>query len=392
MPQSYTGHLRIAKIAAIFLRLGLTSFGGPAAHIAFMRHEFVHRRGWLSQSEFLDRVGAANLIPGPNSTEVAMQIGYRRAGLPGLLAAGVCFILPSAALTYLLAVLYRQFGSLPQAAALLHGVQPVILVIVLQATVKLARAALRSTASGAIAASALFAATAGFSALPTLAFAGSAAGFIHWLRSTPRSRWAAAALILAPALALAAALAPHPPHLAADAPRLPVLFAYFLKLGSIVYGSGYVLFGLLQSDLVDRFQWLSASQLLDAVAAGQVTPGPVFTAATFLGYTLAGPSGALAATVGIFLPAFAFSAAIGPLVPRLRQSALAAAVLNGVNAASLALLAAVALHLARAAIQGYFSAALALACAFGLARTEWNPSWFLAAGAVAGAAAPLLVS
>jgi chromate transporter len=366
----------LRELALLFLRLGTTAFGGPAAHIAMMEDEVVRRRGWLTREEFLDLLGATNLVPGPNSTELAIHVGRLRAGFPGLLVAGAAFIAPAAALVGAIAWAYVRFGQLPAAEGLLRGVKPVVLAVVLQALVGLGRTAVRTVPLAAVAVAALAAAAAGVDELAVLAAAGAAIALPRVLRGG-----AAAGVLAAPGPAA------WPLAAAAAAPvTVPGLFLVFLKIGSVLYGSGYVLLAFLRADLVERLGWLTEAQLLDAVAVGQVTPGPVFTTATFVGYLLGGPSGAAAATVGIFLPAFFFVAVSGPLVPRIRASPAAGAFLDGVNVASLALMALVTAQLAGAAVTDAPTAAIALVSAVLLLRRRVSSSWLVAAGAAVGLA------
>ena len=364
----------LRELALLFGRLGATAFGGPAAHVAIMEHEVVRRRGWLTRAEFLDLLGAANLIPGPNSTEMAIHVGYRRAGLAGLAVAGAAFILPATVMVAAIGWAYVRYGTLPAADALLRGVKPVVVAIVVQALVGFGRTAIRSRVLAAVALAALAATLLGVDELAVLG-AGGAAGALAriWRRAGP-------AALAWPALPASAVAAP------AAAPALGPIFLVFAKIGSVLFGSGYVLLAFLRTELVERRGWLSESQLLDAVAVGQVTPGPLFTTATFVGYLLHGFSGAAAATLGIFLPAFVFVAASGPLVPRIRRSAAAGAFLDGVNVASLALMAVVTLQLARAALTGLAPGALALASAVLLARFRVNSTWLVLGGAAAGLA------
>ncbi|WP_244221718.1 chromate efflux transporter [Corallococcus exercitus] len=366
----------IGEVARVFLRLGLTSFGGPAAHIAMMEDELVRRRQWLPREEFLDLLGATHLIPGPNSTELAIHLGHRRAGWPGLLVAGVCFIVPAMLLTLAAAWAYVRFGTLPQAGALLYGVKPVILAVVLQALWGLGKTALTTRPRIAVAIGAAVASALGVNELLILAVSGAA--LAAWLRarSAPAS---GSTLVLAPfALHGATVVTASVPF------SLGGLFLFFLKVGSVLFGSGYVLLAFLRADLVEHWGWLTEAQLLDAVAVGQFTPGPVFTTATFIGYLVGGTPGAGLATLGIFLPAFVFVALSGPLVPRLRKSRTAGAVLDGVNAASLALMAVVTWQLGRAALVDGWTVALAVAGAALLLRWRVNSAWLVLGGAAAG--------
>jgi chromate transporter len=338
----------LGELFWVFLRLGVLSFGGPAAHLALMEDELVKRRRWLSAEQFADLVGAANLLPGPTSTEVALFIGRLRRGWLGLLIAGACFILPAALLVGVLAWAYVSFHALPRAEGLLRGLKPAVVVIIVQALTRLAPAALKTR--GLVVLAVLAAGLAALNVNPLLVLL--AAGLLPAaLRRRPDP----------PPSALLLAAAPAAPAAAAGAMPLGTLFLLFLKIGAVLYGGGYVLLAFLEADLVEGdAPWLTRAQLLDAVAAGQVTPGPVFTTATFLGYLLAGPAGAAIATVAIFLPAFVYVAAAGPLLPRLRRSARAAAFLDGVAAGALALTAVVACRLAVEAVRPAPGAAFAL--------------------------------
>ncbi len=359
----------LGEVATLFARLGATSFGGPAAHIALMHQEVVVRRRWMGEQEFLDLVGATNLIPGPNSTEMAIHIGYRRAGWPGLVVAGACFIVPAVIVVLALAWSYVRFRSLPDAAAVLYGVKPVILAVVAQALWGLGRTAVRGPLTAAVGAAALVLYLRGTHELALLALGGLTV-------AAARKAWRGLPLAAGVPVAWPAAGA------AATAFSLDRLALVFFKVGSVLYGSGYVLLAFLRADLVVRLGWLTDRQLLDAVAAGQVTPGPVFTTATFVGYLLGGLPGALVATGAIFLPAFVFVALSHPLIPRLRGSETAGAVLDGVNAVSLALMAGVSWQLARAAVVDLPTALLAAAALLLCARV--NSAWLVAGGGLAG--------
>ena len=314
---------RLKEIAWLFLRLGTTAFGGPAAHIAMMEDEVVRRRRWIDRDRFLDLLGATNLIPGPNSTEMAIHLGHQRAGWSGLVTAGMCFIVPASLLTLALAGAYVHFGARPHAAALLYGVKPVIIAVVVQALVGLGRSAVKTLPLAALAVLAVAASAAGMNEIAVLLLAGAAATVMRPSAARPL-RCAAAAALATPAGAGAAAVSPV---------KVSALFLVFLKVGAILFGSGYVLLAFLRADLVEQRHWLTAGQLLDAIAIGQITPGPVFSTATFVGYVLAGLPGAFVATAGIFLPSFVFVALSGPLVPRLRRSPAAGAFLDGVTVA-----------------------------------------------------------
>jgi chromate transporter len=383
---------RLRELALLFLKLGTIGFGGPAAHIAMMETEVVQRRGWLTRAQFLDYVSATNLIPGPNSTELAIHIGYARAGWPGLVIAGACFIAPAALLVTLLAWAYVIHGTLPAVSGVLAGVKAVVIAIVALALWRLGRTALATRLTAVIGVGAAAAVAAGVHELFVLTGAAVAAALARVGTRRDRGPHATLGAMAAAAAADvagvgmtvrdgAAALA-----LAAvgSVPTPLGLFAVFTKIGAVLFGSGYVLLAFLRADLVLRHGWLTEQQLLDAIAVGQVTPGPLFTTATFVGYVVAGGAGAAAATLGIFLPAFVFVALSGPILPRLRRSVVAGAMLDGVNAASLALMAVVTVHLARAALVDAPLALLAAASLVVLWRWSVNSVWLVAAGAAFG--------
>jgi chromate transporter len=361
----------LRELALVFLKLGATSFGGPAAHVAMMEEEVVARRRWLTREEFLDLFGMTNLIPGPNSTELAIHIGRVRAGVPGLIVAGASFIVPAMLIVLALAWAYVRYGALPASLAVIAGIQPVVIAIVLQALVRFSRTALSTPTLVCIALAAAAANALGADEL--LVLLAAALGALV-LRSRSSGAAGASALALLPQLA-PAALAPC---------TATALFLFFLKVGSVLFGSGYVLIAFLRADLVTRWGWLTEAQLLDAVAAGQITPGPVFTTATFIGYVLGGPGWALLATLGIFLPAFVFVAASAPLVPLLRRSESASALLRGINAASVALMAVVTWRLAEGALVDAPTVALALASAALLLATRVSSIWLVVLGGAVG--------
>jgi chromate transporter len=360
----------IAELVGLFLRLGASSFGGPAAHIAMMREEVVRRRGWLSDRTFIDYLSAANLIPGPNSTELAMHIGHDRAGWRGLLAAGTAFIVPAALIVGALAAAYTRYATVPDVALLFTGVKPVVIAVVAHAVWGLGRTILARPSPALVGIAALAALVAGVNELIVLAVSGA----VMWLITTRPSALGIVALTAAPAAAVVAPPAPF---------SLGLLFALFLKIGAVLFGSGYVLLAFLRADFVERLGWLSEQQLLDAVAIGQITPGPVFTTATFIGYILGGPSGAAVATAGIFLPAFVFVALTRPLLTRIRASARAARVLDGINAASLAMMVFVLMQLARAALISPLTVGIAAASLLAIAVFRINSALLMAAGGAA---------
>jgi chromate transporter len=386
-------------VAVLFLKLGWIAFGGPAAHVALMRQEVVARRRWLTEQQFLDLLGASNLIPGPTSTELAIYLGYMRAGRLGLLLAGGLFILPAMLLVLGFAWAYVRYGSTPQAASFLYGIKPVIIAVIVQASYGLLRAALKTWRLGVVTALAAVLYLLGLNPLLPLLGLAVAVMLVEnraRLRRPPAQAGLAAAIPAAPlaqeplaARCVAARRLAGPMGVSAAAGTfsLATLFLTFLKIGATLYGSGYVLVAFLRHDFVQRLGWLTDRQILDAVAVGQFTPGPVFTTATFVGYLTGRWAGAVVATIGIFLPSFVFVASVYPFVPRLRGSPWTAAFLDGANAAALGLMLAVAWQLGVTSIVDPLTAVLALGAAVLLIRTPVNSAWLVLGGAVAGAAA-----
>ncbi|MET0386682.1 MAG: chromate efflux transporter [Polyangiales bacterium] len=375
----------LLTLGSLFLRLGVTAFGGPVVHIAMMQDEVVRRRGWLTEAQFLDLQSAANLIPGPNSTELAIHIGWVQRRWAGLIVAGTAFIVPATIITALVGWFYVRFGELPALQWALYGVKPVVLAVVVQAIVQLAPKAAPSGWLRGLAVVALVLAAVGVDELPILFGAGIVASIVASFGAStvaaPKQRTPGTSVdtrALAPLLPLAAGAAAH------SSVGLPALFGIFFKIGSVLFGSGYVLLAFLRADLVERLGWLTEAQLIDAVSVGQVTPGPVFTTATFIGFVLGGWPGAWVATAGIFLPAFIFVALSGPLVPRLRASKRAGAFLDGVNVASLALMVHVTFQLTRAALIDVPTVALATLSAWLLIRYKLNATWLIAIGLIVG--------
>ncbi len=371
----------LRELAALFLRLGTLAMGGPAAHIAMMEDEVVRRRRWMTHERFLDMLGVCNLIPGPNSTEMAIHIGQLRAGFAGLVVAGACFILPAAAIVMAIAWMYVRYGTMPQAVGLLYGIKPVIIAVVLQALWGLGRTAIKSRLLAAIAIVSFIAALFEVNDMIVLIGGGVVMMAIRAVEDREAARATLAAL---PTVASGMKPAAIAAAVVAVPFSLTTLFLFFLKVGAVLFGSGYVLLAFLRTDLVDRWHWLTQAQLLDAVAVGQVTPGPVFTTATFIGYILGGFRGAVVATLGIFLPSFFFVSISGPLIPHLRRSSLAGAFLDGVNVGAWALMAAVTLFLARAAVVDVVTTILALASAFVLIRYRVNSAWLVIGGGLIG--------
>lgn len=378
---------RLSEVLRYFFRLGVIAFGGPAAHIAIMRRELVTQRKWLTDQEFVDHLGVTNLIPGPNSTELTMHMGARRAGMAGLWVAGAAFIIPAVLITLFFAWLYVEYGDTPTGTALIYGIQPIILAVIIQAAWGLRGTVLKGMDT------VLLGVLVGALALSDLPFTneailvmGSGVLLLAWRLFTKRTG------------------IPNPPPPRIDLSRfrrgprnlgalflatpigysLPELFLVFLKIGAVLYGSGYVLIAFIQADLVDTRGWITEQQLVDAIAVGQFTPGPVFSTATFIGYLIDGVPGALAATAGIFLPSFVFVALTHPLVPRLRQSPWASGFLDGVNTGALALMLVVSIQLANEALDDWFAVALFIGAAFVLVRYSPNSALLIAAGAVAG--------
>lgn len=369
----------LGELALLFLKLGTISFGGPAAHTAMMRREVVVERKWMSDEEFLDLNSASNLIPGPNSTELAIHIGYERAGWPGLIVAGVAFIVPAVVIVLGFAWVYTVYGKLPQVESVLFAVKPVILAIVLQAIWHLAKAAVKNYLYALLAIAAVIACFIGVNELIVLFAGGAMVGLVDWARRRGRDLAAVIPIFL---LQLGTT--------AAGGITLGGIFIFFLKIGSVLFGSGYVLLAFLRADLVERYGWLTDQQLLDAVAVGQVTPGPVFTTATFIGYVLAGVPGALVATVGIFLPAFVFVALSGWLVPKIRASESLRGFLNGLNVASLSLMAFVTYELGRSAVVDAMTLAMFLASLVLLIYVRVNSAWLIIGSAIIGIVTRLL--
>lgn len=369
---------RLREIVGLFLRLGATAFGGPAAHIALMHSEVVERRKWLTEQQFLDLLGATNLIPGPNSTEMAIHLGYLRAGLPGLVAAGISFILPAMLIVMGMAWIYLRYGSTPQAAWLLYGIKPVIIAVILQALLGLGRSAVKNRLTAVIGLAVFVLYLLGINELILLFASGVLVMLIrNWQHLRSRKMTGVKSLLpFLPAIStFAVSAVPF---------SLPVLFFTFLKIGSILYGSGYVLLAFLRADFVQRLGWLTETQLIDAIAVGQVTPGPVFTTATFIGYLLGGVPGAVLATLGIFLPAFIFVVITNPYIPRLRQSRWAGALLDGVNVASLGLMAGVTLQLGQASLIDPLTIVMMILAVVVLVRYKINATWLVLAGAAVG--------
>ena len=377
---------KIGQLLGLFLKLGVTAFGGPAAHIAMMEDEVVTRRGWLTRERFLDLIGATNLIPGPNSTEMAIHIGFVRAGIVGLVVAGVSFILPAALITLGCAWAYDQFQAVPQAEALLYGIKPAVIAVILSAVWRLGKTAAKGPFLIVIGSLVMLLVLFGINEIIAL-LGGGIVGILWQLGSRLGKGKMLLGFVWLPSGNLALSVTAASP----SSVTLSSLGLFFLKIGCVLFGSGYVLIAFLQGGLVEQYQWLTQQQLLDAVAIGQFTPGPVLTTATFIGYVLAGPLGALVATLGIFGPSFLFVLATNPLIPRLRQSAVAGAFLDAVNASAIGLMAAVTVELARHTLLDWEAkqidwgaGLIALVSAAVLFRYKVNAAWLVLGGAVIG--------
>ena len=367
---------RLLEVAQVFLKLGTVAFGGPAAHIGMMRDEVVRRRQWLSDQEFLDLLGAANLIPGPNSTEMTILLGAKRAGWRGLIIGGVSFIVPAMLIVMVFGWLYVTYGSLPQMEWLLYGVKPVMVSIIAQAVWELGKRAVKGPLTLSVGAMALLLYALGVAEIPLL-FAGGL--LVMLIQNRARLHWRSGAA----AILLGGSLRPMAP--AATTPfSYTQLFLSFFKIGAVLYGSGYVLIAFMQGEFVQRLGWLTNQQLLDAIVVGQITPGPLFTSATFTGYILGGVPGAIIATIAIFLPAFILVALVRPFVPRLRQSAWLGPLLDGVNVVSLALIVGVTVGLGRASLIDPLTIAIAILSLVILLRFKINSTWLVLGGALMG--------
>ena len=361
---------RLGEIAREFLRLGFVAFGGPPVHFAMMEERFVRKKNWLTRERFLDLIGAVNLLPGPSSTELAIYLGEIRGGLVGLILAGACFILPAAVMVAGLAWAYGRFGNLPQVAGLLFGIKPVVVSLIIPALWNLARGALKNAGLTMLAIGVVILAVLGVNVIGLLICAGVLWMVVRESRGFVDTRRARIVVLASMS--------------GGWSPGLLPLYLYFLKIGAVVFGSGYVLLAVLRADLVARLQWLSDAQLLDAIAVSQATPGPFFTVATFIGYLLGGWKGAGLATLGMFLPAFAYVAVTASFLPRLRKSSLASAFLDGVNAAAVALMATVSWQLARAALINLPAILIGVISLVLLFRFRVNSAWLVLGGAIAG--------
>ncbi|GAL85522.1 chromate transporter [Sporocytophaga myxococcoides] len=366
--------VRIKEVCYVFLKLGIIGFGGPAAHIAMMEEEIVNKRKWISREHFLDLIGATNLIPGPNSTEMSMHCGHERAGFPGLFFGGICFIFPAALIMGILAWLYASYGSIPEVKPFLYGIKPAIIAIIINAIYKLGKTALKNWQLGLIGTGVVIASLAGINEIYALLCAGLIAiiwfSGKDWLRPSSLSSFSPFIFSLIPF---------------SKSITLGELFWIFIKIGATLFGSGYVLVAYLQAEFVDKTGWLTQGQLLDAVALGQFTPGPLFTTATFIGYQMASLPGAVIATIGIFLPSFLFVLVLNPFVPKLRKSRVMSYFLDGVNIGAIGVMLAVTFELCSSVLtdlSAWFIAIASLITVFGFRKL--NSTWIIAGGAIAG--------
>jgi chromate transporter len=379
----------IRELITLFLKLGTTAFGGPAAHIAMMEEEVVNRRRWLTRQHFLDLVGATNLIPGPNSTEMAIHIGYIRGRIPGLIAAGLSFILPAVIITGILAWIYVTLGTLPQATTFLFGIKPAVISVILVAVVRLGKTAAKNVKLTLVGIGVAAASLIGMNEVVALIIGGIIGIVLYGL--IDRQRKSISGWLLPSFLQLPILLALNEAKAAASVSAAGIagvslwkLGLFFVKIGSVLYGSGYVLVAFLEGELVKNYGWLTHQQLLDAIAIGQFTPGPVLSTATFVGYILSGIPGAAVATAAIFLPSFLFVLILNPIIPRLRASKVMSAFLDAVNVSAIGLMAAVVVSLAARTLTDWRAIVIATVAAIAGIRFKLNSAWLILGGAVAG--------
>ena len=379
----------IGELITLFLKLGTTSFGGPAAHIAMMEEEVVNRRRWLTRQHFLDLVGATNLIPGPNSTEMAIHIGYIRGKLPGLIAAGLSFILPAVIITGILAWIYVTVGTLPQATNFLFGIKPAVISVILVAVVRLGKTAAKNVRLTVIGIAVAAVSLMGMNEVVALLIGGIIGIVLYELIDRQKksiSGWLLPSFLQLPVLLTWSEAKAAASVSAAGIAGISLwkLGLFFLKIGSVLYGSGYVLVAFLEGELVKDYGWLTNQQLLDAIAIGQFTPGPVLSTATFVGYVLSGIPGATVATAAIFLPSFLFVLVLNPVIPRLRASKVMSAFLDAINVSAIGLMAAVVVSLAGRTLPDWRAIVIALIAAIAGIRFKLNNAWLILGGAVTG--------
>ncbi len=365
---------KIKEIAYLFLKLGTIGFGGPAAHISMMHDEIVKKRKWMDEQRFLDLIGATYLIPGPNSTEMAIHTGFVRAGWLGLITGGICFVLPAMLIVLSLAWLYMRFGSTPEADWMFYGIKPAVIAIIAKALWSLGKKAVKGITTFIAGLAIIVLYFMNINEIALLIGGGLLIMLIENARRMNKKSLPMLSLFAAPALPMAVI----------KMFSLPLLFLIFLKIGSVLYGSGYVLLAYLRADFVVRLGWLTDKQLLDAIAIGQLTPGPVLTTATFIGFILGGIKGAALATLGIFLPSFVLVAVTNPLIPKIRKSPWAGSLLDGVNVASLGLMAGVTWQLGRASLIDPLTIIISIACLLLLIKFKINSVWLVAGGALIG--------
>ncbi len=379
----------IGELIKLFFKLGVIGFGGPAAHIAMMEEEVVNRRKWLTRQHFLDLIGAVNLIPGPNSTEMAIHIGYLRGGVSGLIAAGLSFIMPAVIITAILAWVYMEFGRMPQAAVFLFGLKPAVISVILVAVVRLGKTAAKNVRLTVIGIAVAVSSLLGMNEVVAL-FTGGIVGIgLFVLKDKTHKGVKGWGIPLS--LQLSSQMAGSWAKTTAAATAATIagvslwkLGLFFLKIGSVLYGSGYVLVAFLEGGLVKDYGWLTRQQLLDAIAIGQFTPGPVLSTATFVGYVISGVPGAVVSTIAIFLPSFLFILLLNPLIARLRASKVMSAFLDAVNISAIGLMAAVVISLGRETLTDWRAIVIALVAATAGMRFKVNNAWLILGGAFAG--------
>ena len=364
----------ICDLALLFLKLGTIGFGGPPALIAMMEIEMVQKRQWVKRDYFMDMLATINLVPGPNAVEMAIYLGYIRAGLPGLLIAGICFLLPATLITLLFAYYYQSYGLLPQVQAVLSGITPMIIAIIMTSGYRIGKSALKNPQTIIIAIGCFIAALSGVNGMIVILIAGILGLFFYFINRHN----------ITPILMFVPPLIQLKQFLILLNDRLIQLFLYFLKIGAILFGGGYVLFAYIHYDIVARYQWLTEKQLLDAIAVGQITPGPVSSAATFIGYLIEGLPGAILSTIAIFIPSFLIILLLGKVLPRLRKSPIAQSFLDGVNSGVVALILAVGLTLLRNSITDVETAIMFLLGIFVLIKYQLDPALLILSGGLIG--------
>ncbi len=364
---------KLKEVAQVFFKLGCFAFGGPAAHIAMMEEEIVAKRKWMTRNYFLDMIGATNLIPGPNSTEMTMHCGYERAGRKGLFVAGICFIFPAIIITGLLAYLYVKYGELPEVKPFIIGIKPAVLAIIASAIIKLSKKAIKSTELAVLGVLVLVVSLLGVNEVLALLLAGVFGMGYFYLKERIQNKTLSISPIL---LSLVVS------ETVVKLSSLKV-FLMFLKVGAILYGSGYVLFAYLDAELVSR-GWLTRPELIDAIAVGQFTPGPVLSTSTFIGYQLSGFPGAIAATTGIFLPSFLFVLILNPFISRMRQSKILRHFLDAVNVAAVAVMLSVLVVMTIDTIVDWRTILIAILCSYLTFGTKISTMWIIAIGSVLG--------